>query len=114
MSQLTPLDATFLELEEADDSAHMHIGAVLVFDPPDDGPPSLADLRLRVDERLPALPRYRQRLSEPQTGGLRWPAWVAHEAFDVDDHVREAALPAPAGHDELCDWAADFWSHRLD
>ena len=26
---LTALDATFLELEEADESAHMHIGAVL-------------------------------------------------------------------------------------
>lgn len=24
---LTPLDATFLELEEVDDRAHMHIGA---------------------------------------------------------------------------------------
>ena len=24
--RLTPLDATFLELEEADEAAHMHIG----------------------------------------------------------------------------------------
>ena len=31
--QLTALDAAFLELEEADDSALMHIGAALVFDP---------------------------------------------------------------------------------
>ena len=30
---MTALDATFLELEEVDDSAHMHIGGVLVFDP---------------------------------------------------------------------------------
>ena len=30
---LSPLDATFLELEEADATAHMHIGGVLVFDP---------------------------------------------------------------------------------
>ena len=30
--QLTALDATFLELEQADDSALMHIGAALVFD----------------------------------------------------------------------------------
>ena len=31
--QLTALDAAFLELEEADDGALMHIGAALVFDP---------------------------------------------------------------------------------
>ena len=30
--QLTALDATFLELEQADESALMHIGAALVFD----------------------------------------------------------------------------------
>jgi hypothetical protein len=33
-NHLTPLDATFLELEEADPSAQMHIGAIMVFDPP--------------------------------------------------------------------------------
>jgi Asp-tRNA(Asn)/Glu-tRNA(Gln) amidotransferase A subunit family amidase len=27
---LTPLDATFLELEEADESAHMHTGVIMV------------------------------------------------------------------------------------
>ena len=38
---LTALDATFLELEQADESAHMHIGGVLVFDPlPGGGSPS--------------------------------------------------------------------------
>jgi hypothetical protein len=31
--QLTALDATFLELEQDDDGALMHIGAALVFDP---------------------------------------------------------------------------------
>ena len=31
--QLSALDATFLELEEADQSAHMHIGGVMVLEP---------------------------------------------------------------------------------
>jgi hypothetical protein len=35
--QLTALDATFLELEQADESAHMHIGAIMLFDPKPDG-----------------------------------------------------------------------------
>lgn len=109
--RLTALDATFLELEEADETAHMHIGAVTVFE---GGPPSLARLRTRIEERLPALPPYRRRLSEPRTGGLRWPSWVDHQRFDIADHVRECALPAPAGRDALCEWAAEFWSTRLD
>ena len=63
---LSPLDATFLELEEADVTAHMHIGGVLVFDPlPGGGTPTLARLRRHLERRLDKLPRYRQRLSRP-------------------------------------------------
>jgi len=36
------------------------------------------------------------------------------ERFDIRAHVGHAALPAPGGGAELCDWAADFYSHRLD
>ena len=39
--QLTALDATFLELEETDQSAHMHIGGVMVLEPQPDGVPPL-------------------------------------------------------------------------
>jgi diacylglycerol O-acyltransferase / wax synthase len=111
---LTALDATFLELEEADPSAHMHVGAVMVFDPREGGPPSPVEVADRMCRRLDAVPRFRERLSEPRTGGLRWPAWVPAEGFDPLDHVRRAALPAPGGEAELAEWAADFWSRRLD
>lgn len=50
----------------------------------------------------------------PRTGGLRWPEWVDDERFDLATHVRHATLPWPGGTAELHDWAADFWSHRLD
>ena len=30
--RLTPLDATFLELEEADNAAHMHIGSLMIYE----------------------------------------------------------------------------------
>ena len=36
-TQLSALDAAFLELEEADESAHMHIGWAMVFEPPPGG-----------------------------------------------------------------------------
>src|SRR4051794_38279172 len=108
---LSPLDATFLELEEADDAAHMHIGAVTIFD---GAAPSIEEIRELLSSRLDVLPRYRLRLSAHHTGGLRWPAWVEDERFDLAAHVRHATLPAPGGDEELLDWAADYWSHRLD
>lgn len=112
---LTALDATFLELEEADESAHMHLGAVMTFAPdPRRRVPSLEGVRTMLAERLGALPRYTQKLSEPHTGGMHWPAWEPDPHFDIAAHLHEAALPPPGGEAELLRWAADYWSTRLD
>jgi WS/DGAT/MGAT family acyltransferase len=114
-AHLSALDATFLELEEVDDSAHMHIGAVMVFDPPPGGrPPSREELREHLDNRLEALPRYRQRLSQAHTGGLSWPEWEDDPTFDLSRHLTRAALPAPGGPEELAEWSSEFFSKRLD
>ena len=113
--RLTALDATFLELEEADESAHMHIGAIMVFDCEGDAaPPSHDELCGYLGERLKHLPRYGQRLSEAHTGGLSWPQWEEDPDFDISRQVRRAALPAPGGREELQDWASQFFSQRLD
>jgi diacylglycerol O-acyltransferase / wax synthase len=113
-NRLSALDATFLELEEADDAAHMHIGGVMVFESEPGSPPSLRRLCTHLEQRLGALPLYRCRLSTPHTGGLRWPAWDPDPDFRIEEHVRHAALPAPGGDAELLDWAGDYWSQRLD
>ncbi|MGZ4234227.1 MAG: WS/DGAT/MGAT family O-acyltransferase [Solirubrobacteraceae bacterium] len=112
---LTALDATFLELEHDDDSALMHIGAALVFDPlPGGGTPTIEQVREQVAVRLDRLPRYRQKLSTPRTGGFAWPSWEDDPGFDLDGHIRHATLPAPGEERELLDWISDFCSHRLD
>ena len=112
--RLTPLDATFLELEQEDDCAHMHIGAALVFDPrPDGSVPTVEALRANLDARLGQLPRYRHKLSEPRTGGLRWPAWrttiasICRRTSGTRRYRRPATSPR-------CEWLGDYWSHRLD
>jgi diacylglycerol O-acyltransferase / wax synthase len=112
---LTPLDASFLELEEGDESSHMHIGWAMVFDPlPEGGTPDVDRLRSLLDERLEPLPRFRRRLSSPRTGRFSWPSWKDDASFDIANHVRHATLPAPGGEAELLDWLGDFYSHRLD
>jgi diacylglycerol O-acyltransferase / wax synthase len=112
---LTALDATFLELEEADESAHMHTGVIMVFDPrPDGGSPPREEVCRYLASRLGQLPRYQQRLSEPHTGGMSWPEWEDDPAFDIDRHVARAALPDPGGDAELAEWASGFFSQRLD
>ncbi len=112
---LSALDATFLELEEADESAHMHIGVIMVFDArPDGGSPSREEVCQHLTSRLGQVPRYSQRLSEPHTGGMSWPEWEQDPEFDPGRHVARAALPSPGGHEELAEWASGFFSVRLD
>lgn len=112
---LTPVDATFLELEQRDEGAHMHIGAVMIFEPgPGGGAPPLARVREQLGARLGALPRYRQRLSSPRTGGLHWPTWEQDPKFDVRAHVGRARLPGRGTDADLIEWASAFFSQRLD
>ena len=112
--RLSSLDVAFLELEDAQDAAHMHIGAVLVFEARPEGPPALARLRQEIARRMHALPRYRSRLTAEHVGPLRRPAWEPDSNFAIGDHVRRAALPAPGDEDELMDWCGEYWSNRLD
>lgn len=112
---LSALDATFLELEQHDEGALMHIGGVMVFEPlPGGGVPIREEIAVSVAARLHSLPRYTQRLSSPRTGRLAWPHWEPYDAFDIFDHVTHVALPAPGSDDQLWEWAADYYSHRLD
>lgn len=114
-TQLSALDAAFLELEEADESAHMHIGWAMVFEPPPGAePPSLEELQERTRRRLGALPRFTRRLSSPRVGALSLPEWVEAPELDPATLMRRATLPAPGGEAELMEWLGDFFSHRLD
>lgn len=113
--QLSMLDTMFLELEQFDDAAHMHIGGALIFDPlPGGGTPDIGELRDHMRERAAALPRFGQQLSAPHAGPLRWLTWEPASGYDPDAHIHHATLPAPGGETELNEWLGDFWSHRLD
>lgn len=114
-SYLSPLDAAFLEIEQADDAAHMHLGWATVFDPPPSGErPSPERLREQTRERIGASSILRRRLSSPQVGTRSLPVWLPDPDFDIGALIRCATLPGPGGEAELMDWLGDYFSHRLD
>jgi diacylglycerol O-acyltransferase len=96
--RLSGLDASFLYLETA--SMHMHVAAVSVFAPRDDGPLTYDRVQRVVRDRLHLAPRLRQRVL-PVPGGVARPVWVDDERFDLDFHLRRAALPSPGGRFQL-------------
>jgi diacylglycerol O-acyltransferase / wax synthase len=112
MRRLTGLDASFLYLETPNN--HMHVAGVYVFDPSDvPGGYSFDRCKAVIANRLHRLPPFRWRLVEVPFG-LHHPIWVEDPDFDLDYHVRRAALPAPGGRAELAAFAADIAGRQLD
>ena len=108
MDRLSPLDASFLHLE--DDVNHMHIGSVGIFEGP---PPAYGELTATVGGRLSLVPRYRQRVM-PVPLSLGRPVWVDDPHFNIEYHVRHTALPAPGGDTELRRLVGRLMGLRLD
>jgi diacylglycerol O-acyltransferase / wax synthase len=106
--RLTAVDASFLAQESQ--NAHMHIGAVMVFEGP---PPAFDDFADHVRSRLHLVPRYRQKLAVPPIETGR-PLWVDDPSFNLEYHLRHTALPEPGGEDQLRALAARIHSQRLD
>ncbi len=108
--RLTALDAGFLDIEQGERAAHMHVGLVAVFEGPS---PSYRDLLAFIASRLDRVPRYRQRLRFVPFGQGR-PVWVDESDFDLEHHVRHTALPPPGGESELRALAGRLFAQRLD
>jgi WS/DGAT/MGAT family acyltransferase len=108
--RLTGLDAAFLALESGSAHAHMHVGAVLVFE---GAAPSYDDLVEAVVGRLHLVPRYRQRLYFVPFGQGR-PEWADDPGFDPRDHIRHVQLAAPGDDEELARLAGHLAAEPLD
>lgn len=112
MQRLTGLDAAFLALETP--TAHMHVMATMVLDPSDvPGGLDIDRVRALISERLPRLAPFRRRVVEVPFG-LHHPLWVEDPSFDLDYHVRHAAIPAPGGPHQLAEFTADIAGRPLD
>ena len=108
--RLNSLDASFLYLEEA--TTPMHVGSVMVLDPPSDGFDYDRLVQL-ISTRIAFVPRYRQRVRQIP-GRLANPVWVDDENFDVTYHVRRSALPKPGSDEQLQEFVARIQPRALD
>ena len=93
--RLSPLDASFLHIE--DHVSHMHIASVAIFEGP---PPPFGDIVAMVEAKLDLVPRYRQKVRFVPFE-LGRPVWVDDPHFNIEYHLRHTALPSPGGESEL-------------
>ena len=108
LDRLSATDASFLSQE--DQSAHMHIGAVLVFEGP---PPSYDEFVEHIEARLHLVPRFRQKLAFPPLQSGR-PVWVDDPRLNLEYHVRHSSLPAPGSDEMLAMLTGRVFSQQLD
>lgn len=97
MDRLTPLSVSFLDAEDVDASASLAIGSLAIFAGP---APDFDEFLTSIAERLPLLPRYRQKVRRAPFDVVA-PEWVDDPDFDVHEHVRRTTVAAPAGRDEI-------------
>src|SRR3954466_243758 len=112
MNRLSGLDASFLYFETP---AHlMHVCGLLTLDT--STMPSaytFSSVRAALRDRLETTPEFRRKLHNPLLN-IDHPVWVDDEEFDIEHHVRRAAVPSPGGARELAEVCADIAAQPLD
>ncbi len=112
MKQLTGLDATFLFMETAHQFGH--VSSFSVYERPDDPAyEPLAAWRGQIERRLHLLEPLRRRLCEVPLG-LDHPYWIDDPDFDLEFHVRHAAVAPPGDDRELGELVARIVARPLD
>jgi diacylglycerol O-acyltransferase len=112
--RLSALDASFLGIE--DESCHMHVGGVMIFDAgplrTSEGGIDIDRIRRSMHARLHLVPRFRQRLA--YVPYERVPVWIDDDRFRLAYHVRHTALPRPGDERTLKRLVGRIMSQPLD
>lgn len=110
VTRLSASDASFFHLENT--STPMYVGSLAILRKPRGGL-SYERLLATVEQRLPQIPRYRQKVREVPVGLAR-PVWIDDTDFDITYHIRRSALPSPGSDAQLHDLVARLGSRPLD
>jgi diacylglycerol O-acyltransferase len=110
VTRLSAADASFYQMENS--ATPMYVGSLAILRKPRSGL-SYEALLATVEQRLPQIPRYRQKVREV-TLGLARPVWLDDRDFDITYHVRRSALPSPGSDAQLHELIARLGSRPLD
>lgn len=110
VTRLSASDASFYQLENT--ATPMYVGLLLILRRPRAGL-SYEALLETVEQRLPQIPRYRQKVQEVKLGLAR-PVWIDDRDFDITYHVRRSALPSPGSDEQLHELIARLAARPLD
>jgi diacylglycerol O-acyltransferase len=112
MERLSGMDAFFLYVETP--TNHMHVTLCAVVDPAEmPGGYSFEKVREHIRSRLHLVPPFSRRLV-PVPLRLHHPLWIEDPDFDLDLHVRRAALPSPGSDIELAQLTEQLAGVPLD
>lgn len=110
VTRLSTADASFYRLENT--ATPMYVGSLSILRRPRSGL-SYETLLATVEQRLPQIPRYRQKVREV-TFGLAKPVWIDDPDFDITYHIRRSALPSPGSDEQLHELIARLAARPLD
>ncbi|WP_280368588.1 wax ester/triacylglycerol synthase family O-acyltransferase [Nocardia wallacei] len=110
MTELSPLDTGFMELEDSDRHISLGIAAAAIMAGP---PPTRAEFRAGVARGLRRHQRLRQRVRRSPLD-VTAPVWEDDPHFDLGHHLRWTALPGAGSDAALCELIALELTGRLD
>jgi WS/DGAT/MGAT family acyltransferase len=110
MERLKPMDAQFIDAEDEDRQASFAIASIATFEGP---APTYDEFYAAIEGRLALVPIYRRKLRGVPLR-LGPPVWVDDPNFDLKYHLRQTALPAPGGEEQLARLIARVMAQRLD
>lgn len=112
--RLSAQDNGFLVAEHP--RAPLHVSAVGIFEigklASRDGGVDIRKFKREIEAQLHRIPRYRQKLGWVPVENR--PVWIDDAHFNIDYHIRHAALPRPGGVDELKKLTARITTRELD
>ncbi len=112
MQQLSGIDSLFLDIET--NACPTHVGSLMLLDP-GSAPAGFgfsAVMQL-LESRLDLAPQFRRRLVKTPLN-LDHPYWIEDPEFEIENHVRHRALPAPGSRAQLEELVCDIISRPLD
>lgn len=104
---LSPADLAWLRVQTPENLSVTTV-ALICGEPIDE-----ACLKSRIEDRLLAEPRFRQRVESPHLSWIR-PHWVEHDEFRLADHFVRLDLARPPHPDTLGNLLSDLRSRPLD